>query len=82
MVTIDKWSSSVYLVEMPLTPSSEAIFIVRQLQEKYIAANKSLYFAFVNLKKAFDNVHLRKFVYTMILVISMIGLGIIVASDS
>ena len=33
-----------------------AIFIVRQLQDKYIAANKTLYFAFIDLKKAFDRV--------------------------
>ena len=32
------------------------IFIVRQLQEKYIATSKLLYFAFVNLEKAFDHV--------------------------
>ena len=34
----------------------EAIFIVSQLQEKYITANKLLYFAIVNLEKAFDHV--------------------------
>ena len=31
-------------------------FIFRRLQEKYIAANKPLYFAFVDLEKAFDRV--------------------------
>ena len=31
-----------------------AIFIVRQLQEKYLAANKRLYIAFIDLEKAFD----------------------------
>ena len=31
-----------------------AIFVVRQLQEKYLAANKKLYIAFVDLEKAFD----------------------------
>ena len=35
-----------------------AIFIVRQLQEKHLIANKPLYMAFVYLeKKAFDCVH-------------------------
>ena len=33
-----------------------AIFIVRQLQEKHLAANKPLYMAFVDLEKAFDRV--------------------------
>ena len=36
------------------TPDS--IFIVRQLQEKHLAANKPLYMAFVDLEKAFDRV--------------------------
>ena len=36
--------------------TTDAIFIIRQLQEKYIAANKQLYFAFVDLEKAFDKV--------------------------
>ena len=36
--------------------TTDAIFIIRQLQEKYIAANKPLYFAFVDLEKAFDGV--------------------------
>ena len=31
-----------------------AIFILRQLQEKHLAKNKILYFAFVDLEKAFD----------------------------
>ena len=30
--------------------------VVRQLQEKYLAANKRLYMAFVDLEKAFDHV--------------------------
>ena len=33
--------------------TTDAIFVVRQLQEKYLAANKRLYMAFVDLK-AFD----------------------------
>ena len=35
---------------------TDAIFIIRQLQEKYNAANKPLYIAFVDLEKAFDRV--------------------------
>ena len=33
--------------------TTDAIFIVRQLQEKHLAANKPLYMAFVDLEKAF-----------------------------
>ena len=36
--------------------TTDAIFIVRQLQEKYLARNKELWMAFVDLKKAFDRV--------------------------
>ena len=36
--------------------TTEAIFVVRQLQETYLAANKRLYMAFVDLEKAFDRV--------------------------
>ena len=36
--------------------TTNAIFIVRQLQEKHLAANKPLYMAFVDLEKAFDRV--------------------------
>ena len=36
--------------------TTDAIFIVRQLQEKHLAANKPLYMAFVVLEKAFDRV--------------------------
>ena len=35
---------------------TDAIFIFRQLQEKHLAKNKKLYFAFVDLEKAFDHV--------------------------
>ena len=35
-------------------PGRGAIFFVRQLQEKYLAANKRLYMAFIDLEKAFD----------------------------
>ena len=36
--------------------TTDAIFIIRQLQEKHLAANKPLYVAFVDLQKAFDRV--------------------------
>ena len=36
--------------------TTDAIFVFRQLQEKYLAANKRLYMAFVDLEKAFDQV--------------------------
>ena len=36
--------------------TTDAIFIVRQLQEKHLAENKPPYMAFVDLEKAFDHV--------------------------
>ena len=36
--------------------TTDAIFILRQMQEKYLAKNKHIYFAFVDLEKAFDRV--------------------------
>ena len=39
---------------VPGRGTTDAIFVVRQLQEKYLAANKRLYMAFVDLEKAFD----------------------------
>ena len=42
---------------VPGRGTTDAIFVVRQLQEKYLAANKRLYMAFVVLEKAFDQVH-------------------------
>ena len=39
---------------VPDRGTTVAIFVVRQLQEKYLAANKKLYIAFVDLEKAFD----------------------------
>ena len=35
---------------------TDAVFIVRQLQEKYLAKKKDLWMAFVDLEKAFDRV--------------------------
>ena len=36
--------------------TTDAIFMVHQLQEKYLAKNKELWMAFVDLEKAFDRV--------------------------
>ena len=41
---------------IPGRGTTDTIFVVRQLQEKYLAASKRLYMAFVDLKKAFDQV--------------------------
>ena len=41
---------------MPGRGTTDAIFILRQLQEKYLAKNRKLYLAFVDLEKAFDRV--------------------------
>ena len=41
---------------VPDRGTTVAIFVVRQLQEKYLAANKRLYMAFIDLEKAFDQV--------------------------
>ena len=41
---------------MPGKGTTDAIFILRQLQEKYLAKDKQLFFAFVDLEKAFDRV--------------------------
>ena len=39
---------------IPGRGTTGAIFVVRQLQEKYLASNKRLYMAFIDLEKAFD----------------------------
>ena len=41
---------------MPGRGTTDAIFILRQLQEKHLDRKLSLYFAFVDLEKAFDRV--------------------------
>ena len=41
---------------VPGSGTTDAIFAIRQLQEKYLAANKRLYMAFVDLEEAFDRV--------------------------
>ena len=40
----------------PVGYDRDAIFVGRQLKEKYLAVNKRLYMAFVDLEKAFDHV--------------------------
>ena len=52
MVSIDEMQFGF----MPGRGTTDAIFILRQLQEKYLAKRKNLYFAFVDLEKAFDRV--------------------------
>ena len=41
---------------MPGKGTTDAIFVVRQLQEKYRAKKKELFYVFVDLEKAFDRV--------------------------
>ena len=41
---------------VPGTGTNNAIFILRQVHEKYLDKHKDLYFAFVDLEKAFDRV--------------------------
>ena len=41
---------------VPGRSTTDAIFILRQLQEKHLGKHKPLYFAFVDLEKAFDRV--------------------------
>ena len=36
---------------VPSRGTTDAIFVIRQLQEKYLAANKRLYTAFVDLRR-------------------------------
>ena len=52
MVNIDEMQ----FAYVPGKGTTDAIFVVRQMQEKYRAVNKPLYFAFVDLEKAFDRV--------------------------
>ena len=39
---------------VPGSGATDAILVLRQLQENNIAARESLYFAFVDLERAFD----------------------------
>ena len=41
---------------MPERGTTDAILILRQIQEKYIGKNRNLYLTFVGLEKAFDRV--------------------------
>ena len=41
---------------IPGRGTTDAIFVVRQLQEKYLAASKRLYMASIDLEKTFDRV--------------------------
>ena len=41
---------------MPVWGTTDAIFILQQLQEKHLCKHKHLYFAFVDLEKTFDGV--------------------------
>ena len=41
---------------MPGRGTTNAIFILRQMQEKYLGKRKDLFFAFVDLEKAFDRI--------------------------
>ena len=43
---------------VPGRGTTDAIFVVKKLQEKYLAANKRLYKAFVDLEKVFDQMPL------------------------
>ena len=36
--------------------TTDAIFVIRQLQEKYLTISKQIYMAFVDIGKAFDRV--------------------------
>ena len=44
---------------VPGRGTTDAIFLLRQLQEKYLGKRKTLYSAFVDLEKAFDRVPLK-----------------------
>ena len=52
MVTIDEMQFGF----RPGSGTTDAIFIVRQIQEKFLAKKKELWMAFVDLEKAFDRV--------------------------
>ena len=52
VVTIDESQ----FVFVPGRGTSDAIFVIRQLQEKYLTVSKQIYMAFVDLEKAFDQV--------------------------
>jgi len=45
--------------------TTDAIFIVRQMQKKFRAKGKKLYFGFVDLEKAFDRVPRKVIMWAM-----------------
>ena len=54
-----KGKVSIYSMQfgfMPGRGTIDTIFIAQQLQERYLGIKKKLYFAFVDLGKAFDRV--------------------------
>ena len=53
MVNIDEMQFSFVFVR----GTTDAIYIVCQIQEKYITTNKLLYFAFINREKAFNDMN-------------------------
>ena len=44
---------------MPGSGTTDAMFLIRQLQEKYLSKKAKFYFAFVDLEKAFGMVSTR-----------------------
>ena len=60
MALSDRWCQltipSLALSQVQCRGTTDVNFVVRQLQEKYLAANKRLYMAFVDLEKAFYRV--------------------------
>ena len=48
--------NEVHSVFMAGHGTTDFIYILKQLQEKYVAKKKQWYFSFINLKKAFDQV--------------------------
>ena len=46
--------------------TTDAIFIVRQIQEMFRAKGKQLYFGFVDLEKAFDGVRRKVISWAML----------------
>ena len=57
MASSDSWCQS-FISSLPLSQErhNKCNLEVRQLQEKYLAANKGLFMAFVDLEKVFDRV--------------------------
>ena len=54
-----KWQVSIDNMQFSFMPgkgTTDAIFIMRQVQEKHQAKKKKLYYAFVDLENAFDRV--------------------------